>query len=50
MEHVILVRYGEIALKGLNRNYFIDLLAKNIRNTLGCAIRQGEKDSGTDYC
>ncbi|MGL4607257.1 MAG: tRNA uracil 4-sulfurtransferase ThiI [Eubacteriaceae bacterium] len=34
MEHVILVRYGEIALKGLNRNYFIDLLAKNIRNTL----------------
>jgi len=36
MEHVILVRYGEIALKGLNRNYFIDLLAKNIRNTLGC--------------
>jgi thiamine biosynthesis protein ThiI len=36
MEHVILVRYGEIALKGLNRNYFIDLLAKNIRNTLRC--------------
>lgn len=34
MEHVILVRYGEIALKGLNRNYFIELLAKNIRNTL----------------
>lgn len=34
MEHVILVRYGEIALKGLNRNFFIDLLAKNIRNTL----------------
>ncbi|MBC3797425.1 tRNA uracil 4-sulfurtransferase ThiI [Acetobacterium tundrae] len=36
MEHVILVRYGEIALKGLNRNYFIELLAKNIRNTLWC--------------
>ncbi|MGV8905577.1 MAG: tRNA uracil 4-sulfurtransferase ThiI [Acetobacterium sp.] len=36
MEHVILVRYGEIALKGLNRNFFIDLLAKNIRNTLRC--------------
>jgi Thiamine biosynthesis ATP pyrophosphatase len=34
MEHVILVRYGEIALKGLNRNYFIELLAKNIRTTL----------------
>lgn len=31
--HVILVRYGEISLKGLNRHYFIDLLVKNIRNT-----------------
>ncbi len=34
MKHVILVRYGEISLKGLNRNFFIDLLVKNIRNTL----------------
>lgn len=34
MRHVILVRYGEISLKGLNRNYFIDLLAKNIRHAL----------------
>lgn len=34
MKHVILVRYGEISLKGLNRNYFIDLLVRNIRNTL----------------
>lgn len=34
MRHVILVRYGEISLKGLNRRYFIDLLAKNIRATL----------------
>lgn len=34
MRHVILVRYGEISLKGLNRNYFIDLLVKNIRNVL----------------
>ncbi|MEF9918347.1 MAG: tRNA uracil 4-sulfurtransferase ThiI [Eubacterium sp.] len=34
MKHVILVRYGEISLKGLNRHYFIDLLVKNIRNTL----------------
>lgn len=34
MKHVILVRYGEISLKGLNRNYFIDLLAKNIRSSL----------------
>mgnify|MGYP001765314087 FL=1 len=34
MKHVILVRYGEISLKGLNRNYFIDLLARNIRSAL----------------
>lgn len=33
--HVILVRYGEIALKGLNRHTFIDRLVRNIRNTLG---------------
>lgn len=33
-KHVILVRYGEISLKGLNRNYFIDLLVRNIRSTL----------------
>lgn len=33
-QYAILVRYGEIGLKGLNRNYFIDLLVKNIRNTL----------------
>lgn len=34
MKHVILVRYGELALKGLNKNYFIDTLVKNIRNVL----------------
>ncbi len=34
MNEVILVRYGEIALKGLNRNYFIDLLVKNIKSVL----------------
>ena len=34
-KQIILVRYGEISLKGLNRNYFIDLLIKNIRKTLG---------------
>jgi thiamine biosynthesis protein ThiI len=33
-QHVILVRYGEIALKGLNRHTFIDLLVKNIRGAL----------------
>ena len=31
MNKLILVRYGEISLKGLNRNYFIKTLMKNIR-------------------
>lgn len=34
MNRIILVRYGEISLKGLNRNYFIDCLVRNIRNAL----------------
>lgn len=34
MKNVILVRYGEIALKGLNRSYFIDLLVSNIKKAL----------------
>lgn len=31
MKRMLLIRYGEISLKGLNRNYFIDTLLKNIR-------------------
>ncbi|WP_290770536.1 tRNA uracil 4-sulfurtransferase ThiI [Anaerofustis sp.] len=34
MKKMIIVKYGEISLKGLNRKYFIDLLAKNIRLSL----------------
>jgi len=34
MKKMIMVKYGEISLKGLNRKYFIDLLAKNIRISL----------------
>ncbi|MFZ7130914.1 MAG: tRNA uracil 4-sulfurtransferase ThiI [Eubacteriales bacterium] len=34
MEKVILVRYGEISLKGLNKSYFIDMLVKNIKFAL----------------
>lgn len=34
MERVILVRYGEIALKGLNKSYFVDLLLRNIKAAL----------------
>lgn len=34
MNRMIMVKYGEISLKGLNRRYFIDLLCKNIRLAL----------------
>ncbi|MBA1335808.1 MAG: tRNA 4-thiouridine synthase [Firmicutes bacterium] len=34
MDKLILIRYGEIALKGHNRNFFINLLTKNIRKAL----------------
>ena len=34
MKQIILVKYGEIILKGLNRHSFEDLLIKNIRGAL----------------
>ncbi len=34
MEKLLLIKYGEINLKGLNRNYFIDTLVKNIKKAL----------------
>ncbi len=34
MENVIIVRYGEIALKGLNKRFFEDKLVGQIRNAL----------------
>ena len=34
MKELILAKYGEIALKGLNRNTFEDILMKNIRRRL----------------
>ena len=34
MKRIILVRYGEIILKGLNRPVFEDALIKNIRGAL----------------
>ncbi len=34
MKKVILIRYGEISLKGLNRRYFEDILKKNIARRL----------------
>lgn len=34
MERVILIRYGEIHLKGQNRPFFEKALHKNIKNSL----------------
>ena len=34
MKKLILVKYGELILKGLNRHIFEDMLLKNIRRTL----------------
>jgi thiamine biosynthesis protein ThiI len=34
MEKVLIVRYGEISLKGLNRPYFENKLVKNIKNVV----------------
>ena len=34
MNRMVLVRYGEIILKGLNRPVFEDLLVKNIKQAL----------------
>ena len=35
MKEIILVKYGEIILKGLNRSKFEDLLIRNIKKALG---------------
>ena len=34
MQEVIMAKYGEIALKGLNRSTFEDILVKNIKRRL----------------
>ena len=34
MKEIILVKYGEIALKGLNKNTFEDIMVKNIKRRL----------------
>lgn len=36
MKEIILVKYGEIALKGLNKSTFEDMLQKNIKRRLKC--------------
>ena len=35
MREVLLVRFGEVHLKGLNRPYFLKTLVDDIRKTLG---------------
>jgi thiamine biosynthesis protein ThiI len=42
----VLVRYGEIGLKGKNRDQFVDALARNIKNTLR---RWGEFSINSTY-
>ena len=46
MEHVIIIRYAEIHLKGLNRPFFEKALVKNVRQALlhidGVVVRRGE--------
>jgi thiamine biosynthesis protein ThiI len=34
LEKVILIRYGEISLKGLNKSFFVDTLIRNIKDSL----------------
>lgn len=45
MKRIILVRYGEIILKGLNRPVFEDALVKNIRGALGSVGEVGIRKS-----
>ncbi|HEY8463953.1 MAG TPA: tRNA uracil 4-sulfurtransferase ThiI [Bacillota bacterium] len=46
MESVLIIRYGEISLKGANRHYFEDTLVKNIKSRLknypGLNITKGD--------
>lgn len=46
MEQVVMIRYGEIFLKGDNRAYFENLLLKNIRGTLSPLPCKLEKIQG----
>ena len=46
MEKIILVRYGEIVLKGLNRRYFENLLSDNIKEAIAGMGRYELRKSG----
>ena len=49
MKEVILVKYGEIILLGLNRSRFEDLLIKNIKNAAGKLIKSVRKSQAVIY-
>ena len=45
MEKVIIIRFGEIFLKGKNKKFFENLLEKNIKNALSiydCVIEKSQ--------
>lgn len=46
MEKVIIIRYGEIFLKGKNRDYFESLLIKNIKHALGDLLCEFKRSQG----
>lgn len=49
MEQIILVKYGEIILKGLNRPLFEDILVRNIRSALRGLNPEITKAQATTY-
>ena len=53
MERVLLIRYGEISLKGRNRRQFEDTLRENIVNALSTVVddagRRVSKSHGRFY-
>ncbi len=46
MDRVLLIKYGEISLKGKNRHRFEQRLMSNIKNSLGRDIRAVRKTYG----
>ena len=49
MEHIILVRYGEIHLKGLNRPFFERKLIEGIHNALAGFGAKVRREQGRIY-
>lgn len=49
MKQIILVKYGEIILKGLNRHTFEDMLIKNIKKALGTIEAEVWRAQATIY-